>query len=45
MKKRKISEFDNQTIERIVNMAQEERRPFETIKEEFGVSENEVTEL
>ncbi|MCO6174126.1 DUF2805 domain-containing protein, partial [Flavobacterium sp. NRK F10] len=26
-------------------MAQEERRPFETIKEEFGVSENEVTEL
>ncbi len=45
MKKRKISEFDNETIERIVNMAQEERKPFETIKEEFGVSENEVTEL
>jgi uncharacterized protein (TIGR03643 family) len=26
-------------------MAQEERRPFEVIKEEFGINENEVTEL
>lgn len=45
MKKRKISEFDNETLERIVSMAQEERKPFEVVKEEFGVSENDVTEL
>ncbi|HJR99688.1 MAG TPA: DUF2805 domain-containing protein [Flavobacterium sp.] len=45
MKKRKISELDNQTIERIVSMAQEEKKPFEVLKEEFGISENEVTEL
>ncbi len=45
MKKRKISDLDIQTIERIVTMAQEEKKPFEVIKEEFGVNENDVTEL
>ncbi|MEZ4854223.1 TIGR03643 family protein [Flavobacterium sp.] len=45
MKKKKISELDNETIERIVSMAQEEKKPFAVIKEEFGISENEVTEL
>lgn len=45
MKKRKISDFDNETIERIVSMAQEEKKPFEVLKEEFGISENDVTEL
>lgn len=45
MKKKKISDLDNETIERIVSMAQEERKPFEVIKEEFGISENDVTEL
>jgi len=45
MKKRKISELDNESIERIVSMAQEEKKPFEVLKEEFGISENEVTEL
>lgn len=45
MKKRKISELDNETIDRIVNMAQEEKRPFEVLKNEFGINENEVTEL
>jgi uncharacterized protein (TIGR03643 family) len=45
MKKKKISEFDNETLNRIVAMAQEEKKPFEVLKEEFGVSENEVTEL
>jgi uncharacterized protein (TIGR03643 family) len=45
MKKRKITDFDNESIERIVSMAQEEKKPFEVIKEEFGVSENDLTEL
>ncbi|MFD2890961.1 TIGR03643 family protein [Flavobacterium chuncheonense] len=45
MKKRKITDFDNESIERIVSMAQEEKKPFEVIKEEFGISENDLTEL
>ena len=31
--------------ERVVSMAQEEKKPFEVIKEEIGISENEVTEI
>ena len=45
MKKKKISELDNQTLDRVVAMAQEEKKPFEVIKEEFGISESEVTEI
>ena len=45
MKKSKRVELDNEQIERVVSMAQEERKPFEVIKEEFGLTENEVTEL
>ncbi len=45
MKKKKISEMDNETLDRVVTMAQEEKKPFEVLKEEFGISENDVTEL
>ncbi|CAM3650956.1 DUF2805 domain-containing protein [Flavobacterium gelidilacus] len=45
MKKRKISELDNETLERIVNMAQEEKKPYEVIKEEFGIVENDVNDF
>jgi len=45
MEKRKISEMDNETLERVVTMAQEEKKPLEVLKEEFGISENDVTEL
>lgn len=45
MKKRKLSEFDKEAIDRIVAMAQEEKRPFETIKNEFGLGEKDLTEL
>jgi uncharacterized protein (TIGR03643 family) len=45
MKKSKIAELDKESLERLVSMAQEERKPFEAIKEEFGISENEVTEM
>ena len=38
MKKKKISEFNNETLDRVVAMAQEEKKPFEVLKEEFGVS-------
>jgi len=36
MKKSKRVELGNEEIERVVSMAQEERKPFEVIKEEFG---------
>ena len=45
MKKSKRVELDNEQIERVISMAQEEKKPFEVIKEEFGLSENEVTEM
>lgn len=45
MKKKKISELDNETLDRVVVMAQEEKKPFDVLKVEFGVSENDVTEL
>ena len=45
MKKSKLVELDSEELERLVSMAQEERKPFEVIKEEFGLTENEVTEL
>lgn len=45
MRKGKKVEINNETIEKVVIMAQEERKPFEVIKEEFGLSENEVSEI
>ena len=45
MKKSRLVELDNEELERVVSMAQEERKPFEVIKEEFGISESEVTEI
>ena len=45
MKKSKRVELNSEDIERVVSMAQEERKPFEVVKEEFGISENEVTKI
>ena len=45
MKKSKGVELDYEQIERVVSMAQEEKKPFEVLKEEFGITENEVTEI
>ena len=45
MKKSKKVELDAEQLERLISMAQEEKKPFEVIKEEFGVLENEVTEI
>lgn len=44
MKKNNL-ELDRVALERIVTLAQEERKPFEEIKKEFGISEKEVTEI
>lgn len=45
MKKSKKVELDAEQLERLISMAQEEKKPFEMIKEEFGVPENDVTEI
>ena len=38
-------ELTYEELERVVSMAQEEKKPFEVLKVEFGISENEVTEI
>lgn len=43
--KKNHTELDREALERIVTLAQEERKPFEEIKKEFGLSEKEVTEI
>ncbi len=45
MKKSKSVSLDYQQTERVIAMAQEERKPYEAIKEEFGLSENDVNEI
>jgi uncharacterized protein (TIGR03643 family) len=45
MKKSVRVELSHEQIERVVSMAQEEKKPFEVLKAEFGITENEVTEL
>ncbi|WP_415060732.1 TIGR03643 family protein [Flavobacterium sp.] len=45
MKKSKRVELTSEEIDRVVSMAQEERKPFKVLKVEFGISENEVTEI
>jgi len=45
VKKSKLIELNNEQLERAFSMAQEQRKPFEAIKDEFGLPENEVIEL
>ena len=45
MKNKKISELDNQTVEKVVVMAQKEKKPFEVLKNEFGLTEHDITDL
>lgn len=45
MKKSKRVELSHEELERVFAMAQEEKKPFEVLKAEFGITENEVTEL
>lgn len=45
MKRSSRSELDREALERIVTLAQEEKKPFDEIKTQFGLSEKEVTEI
>ena len=45
MKIRKISELDSITIDKIIIKAQNEKKPYEVIKEEFGVVEKDINEI
>ncbi|MEL1245379.1 DUF2805 domain-containing protein [Flavobacterium sp. DGU11] len=45
MKKSNRPDLDREALERIVTLAQEERKPFEEIKKIFGLAEKEVTEI
>jgi uncharacterized protein (TIGR03643 family) len=41
----KLPELDSKTIDRIIEMAWEDRTPFEAIELQFGLSEKEVINL
>lgn len=45
MKKSKRAALDQEQLERVISVAQEEKRPLEVLKAEFGLTENEVTEI
>lgn len=45
MKKNKSVSLNNEQLERVIAMAQEEKKPFEVIKAEFGINEKDVTEI
>lgn len=45
MKKYKLSELDKETLDRIITIAQEEKKPVEAVRNEFGLGEKELTEL
>jgi uncharacterized protein (TIGR03643 family) len=45
MKKNRNVALDSEQLERVIAMAQEEKKPFEVIKAEFGINEKEVTEI
>lgn len=45
MKKSNRLELNFEQKERLITMALEDRKPFEVIKEEFGVAEKEVLEI
>lgn len=42
---KKIKELTEQDIDRIIEMAWEDRTPFDAIKNQFGISEGETIEL
>lgn len=45
MKKAKITDFDAKTLDLITEVATTEKRPFELIKKDYGLSEIDVTEF
>lgn len=45
MKKSSRAALDREALDRIVTLAQEEKKPFEEIKAQYGLSEKEVTDI
>jgi len=45
MKKSSRAELDREALDKIATLAQEEKKPFEEIKKQYGLSEKEVTEI
>ncbi len=45
MKKSSRAELDREALDKIATLAQEEKKPFEEIKKQFGLSEKEVTDI
>ena len=45
MKKNRISDLDHETLKKVFAMAQEEKKPFEVLKEKFGLSESDITDF
>jgi len=45
MKKSSHTELAKEALDKIVTLAQEEKKPFEEIKKQFGLSEKEVIEI
>jgi uncharacterized protein (TIGR03643 family) len=45
MRKSKKETLTEEQFDRVIAMAQEEKKPFDVIKAEFGISENEVSEM
>ncbi len=43
--KKKLKQLDNEAVSRIVEMAWEDRTPFEAIESNFGLTEPEVIQL
>ncbi|MES2484570.1 MAG: DUF2805 domain-containing protein [Bacteroidota bacterium] len=45
MKKSSRAELDREALDKVATMAQEEKKPFEEIKKQYGLSEKEVTDI
>lgn len=45
MKKSSRAELDREALDKIATLAQEEKKPFEEIKKQYGLSEKEVTDI
>ena len=45
MKKNSLEKLEKEAIDKIVKMAREEKKTFDKIKKEFGLSKKEVTEI
>lgn len=45
MKKRKISELDTETLNKVLKMALEEKKPLDVLKEKYGLPEHEIIDF